>query len=122
NVQRVATDFEPASVLFERCWALWREGKAAALPLAEWRLLDLEASLRRAQHRFAEARDRLDEALAACDGGALVEGKLLIAKANVAQQQGDHAAALAALEEATPAVEGSGDPNLVFAVRFNTVV
>jgi transcriptional regulator with XRE-family HTH domain len=123
NALRVATDFDPASVAFERCWGLWREGgAAAALPLAEWRLLDLEASLRREQHRFAEARERLDQALAACDGGALAEGKLLIAKANVAQQQGDHAAALAALEEATPAVEGSDDPNLVFALRFNTVV
>jgi len=122
NVQRVATDFDPASALFERCWALWREGKAAALPLAEWRLLDLEASLRRAQHRFSEARDRLDEALAACDGGALAEGKLLVAKANVLEQAGDFLGALAALEEAAPAVEGSGDPNLVFALRFNTVV
>jgi transcriptional regulator with XRE-family HTH domain len=123
NVLRVATDFDLASALFERGWALWREGQAAAsLPLAEWRLLDLEASLRREQHRFAEARERLDEALAACDGGALAVGKLLVAKATVAQQQGDHAGALAALEEATPAVEGSGDPNLVFALRFNTVI
>jgi tetratricopeptide (TPR) repeat protein len=45
----------------------------------------------------------------------------LLKKGNVLQQQGDHAGALAALEEARPAVVGSGDPNLLLRLRFNTV-
>ncbi len=122
NVERVATEFDQASAVFELCWKFWREGEAAALPLAEWRLLDLEASLRREQHRFGEARGRLDLALAACDGGALAMGRLLVKKANVLEQAGDFLGALAALEEATPEVDGSGDPNLIFGLRFNTVV
>jgi len=123
NVERVATEFDLASEVFELCWSLWRESEAAtSLPLAEWRLLDLEASLRRAQHRFDEARELLDQALATCDGGALAVGKLLVAKANVLQQQGDHAGALAALEEATPSVEASSDSGLIFGLRFNIVV
>jgi tetratricopeptide (TPR) repeat protein len=123
NVERVATEFDPASAIFERCWKLWREGEAAAsLPLAEWRLLDLEASLMREQNRFTEARERLDQALAACDGGALAMGRLLMKKANVLEQAGDFPGALAALEEAMPEVEGSGDPNLLFGLRFNTAV
>jgi tetratricopeptide (TPR) repeat protein len=85
------------------------------------RLLDLEASLRREQHRFAESRERLDQALAACDGGALAVGRLLVKKGNLLQQQGDHAGALAALEEARPAVEGAGNPHLLLRLRFNTV-
>src|SRR5262249_50298671 len=122
NVERVATEFDQASAELERCWTLWREGEpAASLPLAGWRLLDLEASLRRAQHRFAEARERLEEALAACDGGAAAVGRLLVKKGNLLQQMGDHAGALAALEEARPAVEGSGDPHLLLRLRFNTV-
>ncbi|HTQ79289.1 MAG TPA: hypothetical protein VMM92_04785, partial [Thermoanaerobaculia bacterium] len=43
-------------------------------------------------------------------------------KANVLEQAGDFLGSLAALEEATPAIEGSGDPNLLFGLRFNTVI
>jgi transcriptional regulator with XRE-family HTH domain len=123
NVLRVATEFDAASDLFERSRALWRKGEPpASLPLAGWRLLDLEASLRRAQHRFPEARKLLDEALETCDGGALAVGRLLVKKANLAQQQVDHTGALAALEEASSKIESAGDPDLLFALRFNTVV
>jgi transcriptional regulator with XRE-family HTH domain len=125
NVERVATEFDQASTMFKSCWQLWRDGEAASLPLAEWRLLDLEASLRRAQHRFAEARGLLDRAAMAAqrDGGTLeVVGRLLVKKANVLEQAGDFWGALAALEEATPAVEESGDPHLLLRLRFNTVV
>jgi tetratricopeptide (TPR) repeat protein len=110
-----------ADATLARAWELWKAGEAAdSLPLAEWRLLDLEASLRREQHRFPEALARLDEALAACDGGDLARGRLLTNKANVLQQKGDHAGALAALAEAAPAVEASGSKDLLLRLRFNT--
>jgi tetratricopeptide (TPR) repeat protein len=123
NVERVATDFDQAGEVFSEAWELWRAGEAAAsLPLAEWRLLDLEASLRRAQHRFPQALERLKRALALCGGGALATGRLLTKKANVLQQMGDYAGALEVLEEAKPTIETAGDPQLVFALRFNTAV
>src|SRR5882724_1988083 len=123
NVWRVATEFDAASEVFVQTWELWQAGAAAAsLPLVEWRLLDLEASLRREQHRFAEASELLDQALAACDGGALATGRLLTKKANVLQQMGEHEGALAALKEATPAIAASGDPDLLLRLRFNMAV
>ena len=41
---------------------------------------------------------------------------------NVLEQMGDLEGALATLEEAKPWVEGSGDPHLLFALRFNRAV
>ncbi|HEV7518294.1 MAG TPA: helix-turn-helix transcriptional regulator, partial [Thermoanaerobaculia bacterium] len=122
NVGRVATEFDEASELFPRVWALWQAGEAAAsLPLAEWRLLDLEASLRRAQHRFPEALERLGRARELAGGEPLATGRILLKRERVYYQLGDSAAALATLEEARSAVEASGDPHLLFPLRFNTV-
>ncbi len=45
-----------AETSFALAWSLWRSaGPAAANPLAEWRLHDLEASLRRDQRAFEAA-------------------------------------------------------------------
>ncbi|HTQ78812.1 MAG TPA: hypothetical protein VMM92_02365, partial [Thermoanaerobaculia bacterium] len=122
NVERVATELDQARSLSERSRSLWLEGEAAAsLPLAGWRLLDLEASLHRAQRHFDEAGKLLDQTLEVCDGGPLAIGRLLLKKGTVLQQQGDHAGALATLEQAAPVVEASGDPNLLLRLRFNTV-
>ncbi len=122
NVERVATDFDEASEVLSGAWKLWRAGEAAAfLPLSESRLLDLEASLRREQHRFPEALERLDRAFELCDSDPLAAGRILLKKERVLYQLGDFAAALDTLAEASPFVEASGDPQLLFALRFNTV-
>jgi len=121
NALRVATRYEEADGTMAKAWVLWRQG-TAALPLAEWRLLDLEGSLRREQHRFAEALSRLDEALTLCEAGDLALGRLLLNKANVQQQAGDHTGALSTLSEALPPVVGSQDAHLLFALRFNVAV
>jgi transcriptional regulator with XRE-family HTH domain len=121
NAQRVATDFDAADATFRRAWELWQAGTAADPdPLAEWRLLDLEASLRREQHRFAEALVLLDRARSACEAGPGALGLILLNKANVEQQSENFAGALDALEEASPMVEASGDPHLLFSLFFNT--
>lgn len=123
NVARIATDFDAASASFARSWALWRAGRAADwLPLAESRLLDLEASLKIDQRLFQEAESCLDRALAVCEAGTLAAGRVLMQKAHVLEQLGDPAGSLKALEKATPAIEASGDPQLLFGLRFNTVV
>jgi tetratricopeptide (TPR) repeat protein len=123
NSYRVATDFDAADRAFAHTWALWRLG-ASWIPefFPEWRLLDLEASLRREQHRFADALERLDQALAKSDTHSLTAGRLLIKRANVLEHLGNPSAALAALEKAAPLIEVAQDSHLLLRLRFNTVV
>jgi transcriptional regulator with XRE-family HTH domain len=56
NARRVANDLSGANEAFIRAWDLWRAGMESDL-LPEWRILDLEASLRREERRFTEALD-----------------------------------------------------------------
>ncbi len=60
NARWVGNDHSGADEAFARAWDLWRAGSAQSDPdlLAEWRLLDLEASLRRAERRFPESLER----------------------------------------------------------------
>ncbi|HEV7508748.1 MAG TPA: hypothetical protein VGS07_27965 [Thermoanaerobaculia bacterium] len=120
NARRVATDFDAADEAFARAWKLWRGG-AGIEPelLPEWRLLDLEASLRRAQRRFPQALALLDQARAVTGGDPVAAARILLNKEHVFNQMGDTKGALAALKAAEPFVEGTGDPNLLFALRFN---
>ena len=121
NARRVANDHTGADVAFRQAWDLWRRG-ADADPelLTEWRLLDLEASLRRDQRRFPESLDLLDRALAASGGDQAAAGRILLKKEFTLEQMGDIEGALAALAGAAPLVEASGDPHLLFTLRFNT--
>jgi tetratricopeptide (TPR) repeat protein len=120
NAKRVAEDFDSADRAFARAWHLWRAG-ADNDPelLPEWRLLVLEASLRRAQHHFPAALERLDEAWARSAGNKLAAGRILLKKEHVLQQMGDSEGALAVLDEAAPVIEELGDAQLLFALRFN---
>ncbi len=121
NSRRAATDFDAADEAFARALSLWEKGTACHSELLpEWRMLDLEASLRRAQHRFPEALKLLGRALAGCRGNELTSGRILLSKSNVFEQSGDLEGALAALQEATAFVEACGDPEQIFALRFNT--
>jgi len=120
NARRVATDFDGADIAFAQAWSLWKKG-APCDPelLPEWRLLDLEASLRREQHRFPQALELLDRAMALGRGNKLAAGRILLKRGNVFEQMGDSERALATLAEAEPFVEASGDPEQLFALRFN---
>ncbi|MFP5284703.1 MAG: hypothetical protein ACLGI9_03095, partial [Thermoanaerobaculia bacterium] len=120
NAQRVGEDFDGADRAFARAWALWEAG-ADSDPdlLQEWRILDLEASLRRAQHRFPQALERLNKAWARSGGNKLAAGRILLKKEHVLQQMGDAEGALRVLDEAAPLVEELGDAQLLFALRFN---
>lgn len=119
NAQRVATEFDEADETFARALAFWQAGEGVdPYPLAEWRLFDLEASLRRAERRFPEALALLHKALAACGKEPAARARILLKKEHVFDQMGDLQGALAALKEATPLVEASGDPHLIFSLRF----
>ncbi len=121
NARRVASDLPAAETAFEHAWKLWRDG-AAADPslLSEALLLDLEASLRRAQRRFAEALELHDRALAVARPGD--EGFILLNKANVQEDLEDYEGALATLKQASDSVDEERVPRLAFALQFNYAV
>lgn len=121
NARRVANDFDGADRAFARAWSLWQAGAADPDLLPEWHLLSLEASLRRAQHRFAEALDLLDRARAACGGDATATGRILLQRGKTLEQSGDFEGSLAVLAEAEPWIEESGEPRLLLILRFNKV-
>ncbi|MFL6202327.1 MAG: hypothetical protein ACJ76J_24425 [Thermoanaerobaculia bacterium] len=116
NARRVANDFDKADEALARARELWRAGSPW---FPEWRLLSLEASLRREQHRFPEALARLEEARARSAGDALAAGQILLKKEHVLLQMDDLEGALAALEEAAPLLEGTEEPRLLAVLCFN---
>lgn len=120
NSRRIAEDFDGADEAFIRVWDLWRAGaESDSELLPEWRLLDLEASLRREQHQFPQALDLLDRARASAGEDPIATGRILLNKENVFNQMGDIQGALATLVEAVPFVEASQDPHLLLRLRFN---
>jgi len=72
NVLCIQGDLSAADRTLARAWALWNAGGSAPCPLEEWRLLEIEANLRRAQLRFEEALVLQERALRARAQG--VEG------------------------------------------------
>jgi transcriptional regulator with XRE-family HTH domain len=120
NALRVGSDLPGAEAAFVRAWKLWSEG-AGSDPgrLAEWRLLDLEASLRRGRRQWREALALLDRARSVAPPAAV--GRIVLKRAFTLEQAGDAQAALATLREAAPLVEGADDPRLPWAVRFNLI-
>jgi transcriptional regulator with XRE-family HTH domain len=121
NSRRVATDFDGADKAFAQAWTLWRAGAAFDSELLpEWRLFDLEASLRREQHQFAQALKLLDLARGLSGGKPAATARILLNKEHVFERIGDSERALAVLLEAAPFVEAAADPDLLLALRFNT--
>jgi hypothetical protein len=121
NARRVANDFAGADEAFVRAWDLWRAGADTGPErLAEWQLFSLEASLRRDQLRFSAALESLDQARAASRNDQVATARILLKRGNILEQMGNSEGALAALREAAPFVEASGDPRLNFGLRFDT--
>jgi transcriptional regulator with XRE-family HTH domain len=121
NAQRVGSDLLAAAASLATAWRLWRAGASAPdSRLAEWRLLDLEASLRRDQRRFAVALELLDRALAAAPPAA--RGRLLLNKSFTLEQAGEIAPALAALEAAAAQQAVGGEPRASWILSINRLV
>jgi transcriptional regulator with XRE-family HTH domain len=121
SARRVASDLPGAEQACRRSWTLWGEGEGSdpAGLLGEWRLLDLEASLRRDLRQWDKALALLDRARAAAPARAA--GRILMNRAFTLEQAGDAEAALAALREAAPLVDAGDEPRLSWGVRFNLV-
>lgn len=121
NAQRVGNDLRGAERSFDRARRLWTEQQdQRSLPLAGWRLLDLEASLRRDQRRWAEALELLDQAAAQAPPQA--QGRLLLNRAFVLEQIGEHHEALESLARAERLSGTEPDARLLFGLRFNQAV
>jgi transcriptional regulator with XRE-family HTH domain len=119
NARRVVNDHPGSNEAFARTWELWRTGEDAGL-LPEWRMLSMEASLRRGERRFSESLELLTLAYEAADADAASRSVLLLNKAFVCEQMGDYIGARATLANAAPFVEATGDARLLFALRFET--
>ncbi len=121
NAQRVGCDLPAAGTSLATAWRLW--GAGAAPPnsrIGEWRLLELEASLRRDQRRFDVALELLKRALTVAP--AVAQGRILLKKSYTLEQAGETEQALAALEEAAPLIGLEGEPHRFWTLRINRLV
>jgi tetratricopeptide (TPR) repeat protein len=123
NARRVANDFDGADEAFTRAWDLWPAGaEAGSELLPEWKLLSLEASLRREQRRLPQALELLDRARAGCAGNPNAAARILLKKETVLDLMGDIEGAFAVLAEAAPLIEATGDRDLLLRSSFNMAV
>ncbi|HEX6902962.1 MAG TPA: helix-turn-helix transcriptional regulator [Thermoanaerobaculia bacterium] len=121
NARRVKGNLPAADEAFRNASKFWQDGEDTESDILDGaRLWDLEASLRRAQGRFKEALDLLDQALSV-DRGVRVE-RILLKKATVLEALGAYEEAVLVLRRAAHKVEVSGDLQLLFALRFNLAV
>jgi tetratricopeptide (TPR) repeat protein len=121
NALRVSGHLDKAAEAFDRAWELWKAGAGVDTGLlAEWRMLSLEATLRRVENRTAEALEQLARAEEGAGGEPAALAAILLQKEAVYEQMGDLETALATLAEAAPYVKVSGDARLLFALRFET--
>jgi tetratricopeptide (TPR) repeat protein len=121
NALRVSGHLDKAAEVFDRAWQLWKAGAGVdAGLLAEWRMLSLEATLRRVEHRFAKALELLARAEKGAGDEPAALAAILLQKEFVYEQMGDPEGALAILVEAAPYVKVAGDARLLWVLRFET--
>lgn len=118
NTLRVKGELEDASVALEEPKRLWRAGLDPDGVLDPGRLLDLEASLRRARREFDKSLDLLNEASPISHHPA----RVLINKGFTLEVMGDYEGAIEAYQKAAPLVEQEHDPRLSYMLRFNLAV
>ena len=112
NAHRVNEEHERADDALAHAASYRQQGTGD--PILQARTLDLEASLRREQRRFAEAISLLDRA---CDiyrnvGDAHLAGRALIKKGNCARTAGQSQDAIQWIREGQAQLDGDRDPRL----------
>lgn len=120
NVQRVANWLGEAEATFARAWAAWHESTADGLPLREWWLLDLEASLRRDQRRWPEVFALHEQSLRTAPPEA--KGRIGLKLAAALKVRGEPERALRALADARGPIEVGTDLRLQWVLAFNTAL
>jgi transcriptional regulator with XRE-family HTH domain len=121
NARRAANDLRGSDTALDTAARLWEAG-APGDPgfFNEAIVLALEATIRKAQHRFPEARKRIEEALAA-DRGDL-RGKLLLQKAQIMGALGEVEASTEILREAIPHIDEKREPRTALGVHCQFLV
>ncbi len=120
NARRVLGRLRWADEAFTTADELWEKGAPADPGVFDlWRVLDLKASLRRDQRRFAEALDLLEQALKVTPPAQ--QGHILLNKAKVLEEMQDYDGALECLRRAVTLVERQGEPRLRFSAHFRRV-
>jgi tetratricopeptide (TPR) repeat protein len=117
NAQKAANDVPRAADTFAEALRLWDKGKDEAGLLSEAYLLDMEASLRRAQGLFPKALELHDRARKLARPEEI--GIILLNKGFTVQEQGDPGAALEIFKEAAEFIDGERQPRLRCVLRYN---
>lgn len=121
NAFRVRNDLDESDAAVQRGWALWQAGEDDDfLPLEEARLLDLEASLRRAQRRFDVSLVLLERAFNLSP--AENKGRVLLKKAVTLEQAGDIETAVEVLWMARLYISERSNLRDIFGLHFNLAV
>jgi tetratricopeptide (TPR) repeat protein len=121
NAHRVGGRPNTADSTFAEALELWKKGTPADPGLLDaGRLFDLEASLRRDQRRFDEALVLHERALALTSPEN--SGYILLNQSATLEQKGDYPGSIEILEKAARRVDGTREPRLLFALRFNLAV
>lgn len=115
NVLRVRGKLRRAEAGLEEAKALWLAGSDPDQILDPGRLLDLEASLRRAQRLPDQALDCLDVALPVSRQPA----RILIKKGTILHVIGDYPGAVQALLQAGSRIDRYAEPRLWYKQRAN---
>jgi tetratricopeptide (TPR) repeat protein len=118
----VCNELDAAEAASRKGRAFWERGAkgdpAGLLP--EWRLFDLEASLRRDQRRFAEALKLHGRAEALAPQAEA--GRLLLNKAFTFEQMNACEKALATLDEAASRIDAQREPRHRFGLCYNRAI
>lgn len=120
NARRVKGDLPGSDTAFDTSRVLWEVGADPGGRLNASRRFDLEASLRIEQDRFMEASRLLEQAVLLAQPSAT--GALLIKRANLQMDYGDHAGALITLHEARERLHARRDPQNWLILHFNLAV
>jgi tetratricopeptide (TPR) repeat protein len=115
NALRVVGELEAARVVLEKAKAQWASGSDPFGLLDPGRLLDLEASLCRAERRFHEAVALLDQALAVSH----CPERVLIKKGFTLEVMGEYDRSIEALLQAIPRIDRQAEPRLWNIAHLN---
>jgi tetratricopeptide (TPR) repeat protein len=121
NAHRIGSDHLAADRAFGQVAPCCAQGRIGLLDLA--RVLDLEASLRRDQRRFAEAARLLDRVILIYQrlGQRNLLGRVLKQKSMVCGEAGDPEAEMALLRRALDLLDPKEEPRTFLAARHNLI-
>lgn len=121
NAHRISSDHAGAELAFETVKTLLQGGRVGLLETA--RVLDLEASLRRDQRRFAEAGLLMDRVITIYRklGQKSLLGRSLKQKAMVCGESGDLESEIALLRRALELLSPEGEARTFLAARHNLI-